>query len=185
MDQDRRTFVGDCVNRFVKEYLGELTLFHCKGKPKRPIRIGEVVVVHDANAKRLMWTTGVVKKLFNGRDGRVRSVELKIPSGKLLTRAIQSLYPIELQEDQPDQPEAPQVAQAEPEIEAPEPAVLPLAAEQDVPATPLPTTTVEEEDESRTRDSGGEYVGKIYSRRAGARTIKLSTKAQANLEGYR
>ena len=102
MDEARRTFVSECTNRFVKEYLGELLLFHSKGKPTKKIRIGEVVVVHDANAKRLMWTTGVVKERLKGRDGIVRSVKLKTPNGNIITRAIQCLYPIELQEDQPE-----------------------------------------------------------------------------------
>ena len=60
----------DCSNRFIKEYLTELNRFHSKGNPTP--RIGKVVVIHDDNAKRLMWSTGVVKQLLQGRDGLAR-----------------------------------------------------------------------------------------------------------------
>ncbi len=56
----------DFVDQLVKEYL------------------------HDANVKRLMWTTGVVKEI---PLGRVRSVKLKISSGSIVTREVQCLHP--------------------------------------------------------------------------------------------
>lgn len=97
MDQDRREFVNDSANWFIKDYLNELNLFHSKGQTGRKVRVGEVVVIHDANAKRLMWTTGIVKEILIGRDGRTRAVHVKIPSGSIISRAVQCLYPIELQ----------------------------------------------------------------------------------------
>lgn len=104
-DHDRRAFVLTWWRRWQKDYLGELNQFHAKGKSGRSPRLGEVVIIHDANAKRITWTTGVVKELIPGRDGKVRSVMVKIPSGKLLSRAIQRLYPLEIQEDMPDEAE--------------------------------------------------------------------------------
>ena len=43
-----------------------------------------------------------MKQLYPGRDGRVRSVELELPSGNTSRRAIQTLYPVELREDVPE-----------------------------------------------------------------------------------
>ena len=92
---------------------------------------------------------------------------------KTLTRAIQCLYPIELQEDQPeDKPIAPSSEQAETSTSTP-----PVALNE--PAIPEPWTDIKEE--SPEGDSGGECVGNLYQRRAGARRAKLTRRAQANL----
>ena len=47
------------------------------------------------------------------------------------------------------------------------------------PAIPEPWTDIKEE--SPEGDSGGECVGNLYQRRAGARRAKLTRRAQANL----
>ncbi len=185
MDKDRRDFVSDCSDQFVREYLGELNLFHSKGVPGRKIKIGEVVVIHDGNAKRLMWSTGVVKELLTGRDGLVRSALVKIPSGSILSRAVQSLYPIELHEDMPEEP-----TPAAAEDDAPQPeqdGTPPESAQQDEaipPPAPQPETSTAEE-ESPIGDSTGENVVNIFRRPAGRRVVKLSRRAQANVEGER
>lgn len=183
MDKARRRFVEDCANQFVKEYLSELNLFHSKGKSGRAIRIGEVVVIHDGNAKRLMWSTGVVKQLLTGRDGRIRSALVKIPSGTIISRAIQSLYPIELQEDQPEELQPEQDAQPLEETETqPEPAT----PDEPTPApVDLPNATRTEE--SPIGDSAGENVVNVnmFRRPAGRRVITLSRRARASAEGER
>ena len=193
MDKDRRKFVSDCVERFVKEYLGELTLFHSKGRAGRKIRLGEVVVIHDAQAKRLLWSTGVVKELLVGRDGRVRSAKVKIPSGSILTRAIQSLYPIELQEDQPDdQPDDPPndtliAPEQEREADQLDPPTEPQQEPDIQPPQDQPTPT--DDQEESLRDSGGENVENpeitpaIFERRPGARRIRLTERARAHFQG--
>ena len=193
MDKDRRKFVSDCVERFVKEYLGELTLFHSKGRAGRKIRLGEVVVIHDAQAKRLLWSTGVVKELLVGRDGRVRSAKVKIPSGSILTRAIQSLYPIELQEDQPDdQPDDPPndtliAPEQEREADQLDPPTEPQQEPDIQPPQDQPTPT--DYQEESLRDSGGENVENpeitpaIFERRPGARRIRLTERARAHFQG--
>ena len=53
MDEARRAFVSDCASRFVNEFLGEQLLFHSKGKAKKKIRVGEIVVRHS-NSKLLL-----------------------------------------------------------------------------------------------------------------------------------
>ena len=186
MDRARRKFVDDCSNRFIKEYLTELTRFHSKGNPTPKVpRIGEVVVIHDDNAKRLMWSTGIVKQLLQGRDGLIRSAKVKTSNGSILTWPIQRLHPIELQEDQPEPPkETPATAP-----------ILPVPASEDpMPQETTPDTTThppeandesDNPDESPAGDSGGEYVGNIYTRRAGSRRIMLSRRAKANLAGKR
>ncbi|KZR96479.1 Uncharacterized protein APZ42_009158, partial [Daphnia magna] len=64
MDRQRREYVSDICERFVTDYFLQIDKFHCKGGPGRKIRVGEVVIIHDDNTKRLMWTIGVVKELI-------------------------------------------------------------------------------------------------------------------------
>ncbi|XP_045022924.1 uncharacterized protein LOC123466895 [Daphnia magna] len=125
MDRQRREYVSDICERFVTDYLLQIDKFHCKGGPGRKIRVGEVVIIHDDNTKRLMWTIGVVKELITSRDGLIRSVMVKTPNGNLINRAIQSLHPLELREDQPDDVEIPPTPELELE---PEEATPPVAA---------------------------------------------------------
>jgi hypothetical protein len=172
MDQNRRDYVSDLCSRFVSDYLMQLDNFHAKGSSGRKIRVGEVVVIHDKLSKRLMWETGVVKELLPSCDGLVRSAIVKFPNGKLLTRAIQCLYPVELREDQPEDVEIadgalnPEPAEATaPQIpNPPDPAPLPLlpidpaAVEEENPVA-NPAATDVGEVESQGMGSGGEYVG--------------------------
>ncbi|KZS00065.1 Uncharacterized protein APZ42_003795 [Daphnia magna] len=97
MDRQRREYVSDICERFLTDYLLQIDKFHCKGAPGRKIRVGEVVIIHDDNTKRLMWTT---------------------PNGNLINRAIQSL-----REDQPEDVEVPPALEPEPEPERAPPSV--------------------------------------------------------------
>ncbi|XP_032794775.2 uncharacterized protein LOC116931316 [Daphnia magna] len=102
MDRQRREYVSGICGQFVTVYLLQIDKFHCKGGPGRKIRVGEVVIIHDDNTKRVMWTIEVVKELITSRDGLIRSVIVKTPNGNLINCAIQSLHPLELREDQLD-----------------------------------------------------------------------------------
>ncbi|KZR98323.1 Uncharacterized protein APZ42_006314, partial [Daphnia magna] len=100
-------------------------------------------------------------KLITSRDGLIRSVMVKTPNGNLINRAIQSLHPLELRENQPDDIEIPPTPELELE---PEEATPPVAA-----ADPV------EQGEPWTTGSGGECVGNISrsqhpTTRAGRRT---------------
>ena len=99
MGQERRNYVKQLCSRFVSDYLLEITNFHCKGRPGKRIRIGEIVVIHDETAKRIMWSTGVVTELIPSRDGLVRSAMVRKPNGNIINRAIQFLYPLELRQE--------------------------------------------------------------------------------------
>ena len=64
------------------------------GKP-RPLHAGDVVIIRSEDKNRGKWPLGVVEKLFEGRDGKVRAVKLR--AGKtFLESSIQHLYPLEL-----------------------------------------------------------------------------------------
>ncbi|KZS16492.1 Uncharacterized protein APZ42_017771 [Daphnia magna] len=100
LDKTRRKYVNDLCSRFAEDYLRQLANFNAKEKCGKKIRLGDVVVIHDDNTKRLMWKVGVVKELIPSKEGLIRSVILKTPHGNLINRAIQSFHPLELREDQ-------------------------------------------------------------------------------------
>ena len=61
------------------------------------LKVGSLVLVREDNVKRMHWPIGKVKKVFPGRDGVVRSVELQTAKGHLL-RSIQRLHQLEIAE---------------------------------------------------------------------------------------
>jgi hypothetical protein len=144
----------------------QLDNFHAKGASGRKIRVGEVFVIHDKLSKRLMWETGVVKELLPSCDGLLRSAIVEFPNGKLLTRAIQCLYPVELREDQPEDVEIADGALNPEPVEAtapqfpnpPDPAPLPLL--------PIDPTDVEEDD--HVANPAATDVGEVESQGKGS-----------------
>ena len=60
--------------------------------------IGNMVLVPDADHSRVLWRTGVVKKLISGQDGVTRGAIVRLSSAKApvtLRRTLQLLYPLE------------------------------------------------------------------------------------------
>jgi len=104
LERRRRLTVILWWKRWQREYLEDLKRFHSRGKSNGTIQVGQAVIIHDANSKRLMWNTGIVTELLPGEDGLVRAVNLRVTGNRILNRAIQCLYPLELQGDQPEQP---------------------------------------------------------------------------------
>ena len=71
----------------------------CTGAPVTSgLSVGSLVLIHDENSYRLQWPLGVVLKLFPGRDGLVRSAEVKTAKNVLI-RPIQRLYQLEANDE--------------------------------------------------------------------------------------
>lgn len=88
-------------NRWRKEYLTDLREFHKakENRNKKPVEVGDIVIVYDENKKRALWKTAVVERLIKGRDDVTRGAEVRvIVKGKHLriSRPIQKLYPLEI-----------------------------------------------------------------------------------------
>ncbi len=62
------------------------------------IEIGQVVMVHGEEKYRGVWKISVDEQLIQGRDGVDRATRLRTGKNKI-ERAIQMLYPLELQCD--------------------------------------------------------------------------------------
>ncbi|CAB4015917.1 Hypothetical predicted protein [Paramuricea clavata] len=92
--------------RWKNEYLLELRNVH-RQKTKRQkgncIKVGDVVVIHEENVRRVKRKLGRIEKLIEGKDGAIRGAvvrKLTDKGGKCteIRRPIQKLYPVELSE---------------------------------------------------------------------------------------
>ncbi|XP_065180252.1 uncharacterized protein LOC135810689 [Sycon ciliatum] len=89
--------------RWRREYLLELRNAHRQqfNANATPIRVGDVVLIEDENAKRQQWPLGLVVELIPGHDGIARAAKVKTATPKKgsvthLKRPIQRLYPLEV-----------------------------------------------------------------------------------------
>jgi len=142
-DKHRKSLVSDWFKSWRTDYLEDLMRFHSKGKSGRAIQRGDVVVIPNANEKRLMWSSGVVVDLLPGRDGRVRAAKVRIPGGAILERAIRCLYPTEVQEEPEEEGEDEEQQPNQPQRQAQQ----------------LPETQAQQLTDSDVSSSGGEDVG--------------------------
>ena len=62
---------------------------------KCDLQEGSVVLVQDDQQPRLSWPLGVITQLLPGRNGVVRTVEVKTASGKLV-RSIPRIHDLEI-----------------------------------------------------------------------------------------
>ncbi|GFT86135.1 DUF5641 domain-containing protein [Trichonephila clavipes] len=84
----------DLRNRFRNEYLG-LLKDYSKVRKEASVKDGDIVLIGDNDVKRINWPMAKIVKSFPGKDGRIRVVEVKTPSGNFI-RPIQKLYPLEV-----------------------------------------------------------------------------------------
>ncbi|GFY07953.1 transposable element Tcb2 transposase [Trichonephila clavipes] len=92
----RQKLLNDLRHRFRKEYLGLLIQNKNKKGPLSEVRLGEIVLIGDDIKKRMHWPLAKVIRLIPGKDGKIRTVELKTRTGTML-RPIQRVYPLEVQ----------------------------------------------------------------------------------------
>ncbi|GFQ86529.1 DUF5641 domain-containing protein [Trichonephila clavata] len=59
------------------------------------LKIDDVVLIREDNVKRYNWKLGRIKKLFPGRDGKVRSCEIQLSKG-VIKRPVERLYNLEV-----------------------------------------------------------------------------------------
>jgi len=62
------------------------------------LKIGDVMLIKGDKRNKGHWKLGIIKELIKGRDGVVRGAKLRTGNA-ILERAVQHLYPMELQCD--------------------------------------------------------------------------------------
>ena len=94
-DDLRRQLLDKFWSCWSEEYIRGLP--PCKGSPvsKGSLRVGSVVLVRGEGSNRLKWPLGIVHKVYPGRDGLVRTVEVRTAKG-VLTRPIQRIHDLEI-----------------------------------------------------------------------------------------
>lgn len=88
--------------RWRREYLTDLRELH-RNREQRPhkVKVHDIVLVHDDNAKRLLWKMGKVVRIIYGKDGIVRGADVRVITRNkpyILSRPLQKLYPLEIEE---------------------------------------------------------------------------------------
>jgi hypothetical protein len=89
----------DFWKRWTKEYLLELRSFHEVQHPvgkNAHFRLGDVVLVQEDARPRHVWGRARIEELRKGRDGQVRTVMLRKGDGCQITRLIQLVIPLEV-----------------------------------------------------------------------------------------
>ena len=85
-------------SRWTKEYLRDFREQHnlVHNSKKLKLKEGDVVIIQGDEKNRAHWKTKIVHQHLPGRNGITRAVKLR--AGKsYLERAVQQLYPLELQ----------------------------------------------------------------------------------------
>ena len=63
------------------------------------VKIGSVVLMQDVNQPHLKWPLGIVTQVFPGRDGVVRTVEVRMAKGGKLVRSVPRIHDLEIVND--------------------------------------------------------------------------------------
>ena len=95
----RQKAADDFWKRWSREYLMLLQSFHETRQPrgKSPnFRVGDVVLLKDDIHPRHMWKKARIEELRAGRDAVIRTVRLRVPNGDTVTRPIQLVIPLEI-----------------------------------------------------------------------------------------
>lgn len=93
----RQRLLRDFWTRWKREYLLELRSAHtCKNSHSTSLKEGDLVLIGEERTPRQIWMAGIIKELFPGRDGLVRSCAVRTSDGTILRRPVQLLYPLEL-----------------------------------------------------------------------------------------
>ena len=76
------------------EWLPSLSPRKKRGKEKRDLEVGDLVLILSTDTPRGKWPLGRIVQVFPGPDGHVRTADVKV-KGSILRRPIVKLCPFE------------------------------------------------------------------------------------------
>jgi hypothetical protein len=82
-----------------KEYLLQLRSHHEVRRPSRlgpKWKVGDIVLLQEEKLPRLMWKRARIDELIPGRDGQIRTVKLCLPDRTKISRPVQLVIPLEI-----------------------------------------------------------------------------------------
>ena len=83
-----QTMANHFWRRWWKEYLPTLLPRQKWHQETRQIKLGDVVLMEEANTPRGFWPLARVQGVYPGSDGRIRSVELVTSAGTIYRRPV-------------------------------------------------------------------------------------------------
>ncbi|XP_045473952.1 uncharacterized protein LOC123680207 [Harmonia axyridis] len=90
-------YFSDCFwKRWIREYLPTLTRRTKWHKKTKNLVVGDVVMIIDGDLPRNCWMKGVIEAVFVGKDGQVRSADVKTTLGTYRRPAVK-LCPLDIQ----------------------------------------------------------------------------------------
>lgn len=78
-------------HKFVDEYLPTLTRRSKWFSKVEPLKVGDVVLLVDANFQRNTWPKGIVIETFMDKTGQVRSARVRTATGTIFARPVSHL----------------------------------------------------------------------------------------------
>ena len=100
----RQKLGDDFWRRWQREYLTTLRSFHevRQQQPSARLRVGDVALLQEEVRPRHMWKRARIEPLIEGRNGKIRTAVLRTPEGNKITRPIQLIIPLEVDQDGED-----------------------------------------------------------------------------------
>jgi len=94
----------DFWRRWQREYLTTLRSFHevWQQQASTKFRRGDVALLQEDVRPQHMWKRAVIEQLIEGRGGMIHTVVLRTPEGNRITRPIQLVIPLEVDQDGED-----------------------------------------------------------------------------------
>jgi hypothetical protein len=85
--------------RWQRECLLQLRNYHKVRRPARQgpkLEVGDIVLLQEDRMPRHMWKKARIDKLLPGRDGQIRTVNLRLPDTIKVSRPVQLVIPLEI-----------------------------------------------------------------------------------------
>ncbi len=126
MNQDTKLIGGDATRHLIRhykyrsqrldalwnfwrdEYLlslrerGQTSHRKIKSEVHRSPKLNEIIILKDLDAPRGSWKLAKIIRITPSADGKIRSVDVKLPNQTVLRRAVNYLYPLELESESQD-----------------------------------------------------------------------------------
>ena len=105
MEEESKTIkpiLGTVETRVFDVIKREFTTSHKESQSQisRQPKIGEIILVKDDNVLCRMWKSALIKEYSFSKDGQIWSVIIQLPNKQLVSRAINHLFPLEIQATQ-------------------------------------------------------------------------------------
>ena len=91
--------------RLQREYLLKLRNYHELRRPARhgpKCKVGDIALLQEERKPRHMWNNARLNELLQGRDGRIPTVGLLLHDRTKISRPVQLVIPLEIEQGEQD-----------------------------------------------------------------------------------